>query len=60
MLRNFLKGIPGDINNALLAAIGFNLKKMLNRIRQAPESFIQEIFRRIIIILYTQNQKVRF
>jgi len=60
MLRNFLKGIPGDINNALLAAIGFNLKKMLNRIKQAPESFIQEIFRRIIIILYTQNQKASF
>lgn len=32
MIRNFLKGIDGDINNALLAAIGFNLKKKLNQL----------------------------
>jgi len=34
MIRNFLKGITGDYNNALLAAIGFNLKKRLNKIDQ--------------------------
>lgn len=33
MLRNYLKGIEGDENNALLAAIGFNLRKKLNKIK---------------------------
>ncbi|MFT6810268.1 MAG: IS5 family transposase [Saprospiraceae bacterium] len=33
MQRNYLKGLTGDISNALLAAIGFKLKKMLNLIR---------------------------
>jgi len=34
MIRNFLKGIEGDFNNALLAAIGFNLRKKLNGINE--------------------------
>lgn len=33
MDRNYLKGVEGDINNALLAAIGFNLRKKLNMIK---------------------------
>ncbi len=33
MGRNYLKGVEGDINNALLAAIGFNLRKKLNMIK---------------------------
>lgn len=33
MIRNYLQGIEGDINNALLAAIGFNLRKKLNKIK---------------------------
>jgi IS5 family transposase len=31
---NFLKGAAGDINNALLAGIGYNLKMRLNQIKQ--------------------------
>ena len=31
---NFLKGVAGDIHNALLAGIGYNLKMRLNQIRE--------------------------
>jgi len=34
MLRNYLKGAIGDQLNTLLAGTGFNLKKMLNRIKE--------------------------
>jgi IS5 family transposase len=33
MIRNYLKGHEGNINNALLAGIGFNLRKKLNKIK---------------------------
>ena len=32
MVRNHLKGIQGDFINCVLAAAGFNLKKMLRKI----------------------------
>jgi transposase, IS5 family len=31
---NFLKGVAGDIHNALLSAIGYNLKKRFNQIKE--------------------------
>lgn len=34
MLRNYLKGTIGDQLNTILAGTGFNLKKMLNRIKE--------------------------
>lgn len=34
MLRNYLKGVIGDQINTILAGTGFNLKKMLNRIKE--------------------------
>jgi transposase, IS5 family len=34
MLRNYLKGAKGNQQNTILAGTGFNLKKMLNRIRK--------------------------
>ena len=34
MLRNYLKGVIGDQMNTILAGTGFNLKKMLNRIKE--------------------------
>ncbi len=34
MLRNYLKGVVGDQLNTILAGTGFNLKKMLNRIKE--------------------------
>lgn len=32
MVRNFLKGVTGDVVNAISASMGFNLKKRLNQI----------------------------
>ncbi len=34
MLRNYLKGATGNQINTILAGTGFNLKKMLNRIKE--------------------------
>jgi len=34
MLRNYLKGTVGDQLNTILASTGFNLKKILNRIKE--------------------------
>ncbi len=34
MLRNYLKGAIGNQLNTILAGTGFNLKKMLNRIKE--------------------------
>jgi IS5 family transposase len=36
MIRNFLKGVLGDVVNAISAAMGFNLKKRLNQIAFLP------------------------
>jgi IS5 family transposase len=33
MIRNYLSGIQGDVANTLLAAAGFNMRKMLRRIK---------------------------
>lgn len=42
MLRNYLKGTAGDQLNTILAGTGYNLKKMLNRIKkQILFDFIQ-------------------
>jgi transposase, IS5 family len=39
MLRNYLSGSQGDKINTLLAATGFNLKKMLRRLKSEAISF---------------------
>ena len=46
MLRNYLKGTIGDQLNTILAGTGFNLKKMLNRIKE------QILFRLFQIIVF--------
>jgi len=48
---NFLKGKAGDINNALLAGIGYNLKMRLNQIKQQIILWI-EIVLRIFLCKY--------
>lgn len=42
--RNFLKGIPGDEVNALLAACGFNLKMRHNQIKDELKRRAASIF----------------
>jgi len=49
MLRNYLKGAVGDQINTILAGTGFNLKKMLNRIKA---QIIFDLFR----FFYTLKQ----
>ena len=60
MLRNYLKGIAGDLNNALLAAIGYNLKKKLNQIKDSI-AFLFDLLSLDIVDCYkTQNHKSNF
>ena len=40
---NFLKGVTGDINNALLAGIGYNLKMRFNQIKEQILFWLQFI-----------------
>lgn len=48
VIRNYLKGVTGDMINTLLAASAFNFKKMLNKIKQEIKNifrfFIEEYF----------------
>jgi len=41
---NFLKGVAGDVNNALLAGIGYNLKMRSNQIKpnQTTNSYLAQ------------------
>ncbi len=57
---NFLKGVAGDINNALLAAIGYNLKMRFNQIKQQIILWL-EIVLRIFLCKYNfQKVKLAF
>jgi IS5 family transposase len=57
MIRNYLKGNIGDAINTILAGTGFNLKKMLNRIKVQilfylfriwmPNCYLATIFERV-------------
>lgn len=42
--RCYLKGAKGDIINALLAATAFNLKSLMNKIKQGIFSLIQNLY----------------
>ena len=42
---NFLKGVAGDINNALLAGIGYNLKMRLNQSKQQIILWLEIVIR---------------
>jgi IS5 family transposase len=41
---NFLKGVAGDIHNALLAGIGYNLKLRLNQIKEQIVFWLNKLF----------------
>jgi transposase, IS5 family len=60
---NFLKGTAGDIHNALLAAIGYNLKMKFNQIKVQIIfwfEFLTLIFDNIILVKNLKTQKVGF
>jgi IS5 family transposase len=44
MNRNFLKGLYGDFVNCVLAAAGFNLKKMLRKIASSWDSITRYVY----------------
>lgn len=44
MARNFLKGKPGDFINCVLAAAGFNLKKMLRKLASSLNCQLKVVF----------------
>lgn len=63
MIRNYLSGIQGDMANTLLAAAGFNMRKMLRRIKAGIIYLCQYLARAIyqylnIKILEQKNQWV--
>ncbi len=60
---NFLKGVAGDINNALLAGIGYNLKMRFNHIKAQfilCLEFLMHIFANVFLIKNLKTQKVSF
>ncbi len=60
---NFLKGVAGDINNALLSGIGYNLKMRFNQIKEQIIlwfEFLILIFDYQIFKINLDTQKVSF
>ena len=49
MIRNYLSGELGDMLNTLLAAAGFNMKKMLRRLKAEAANFLARIFNRVFV-----------
>jgi len=50
MIRNYLSGELGDAVNTLLAASGYNMKKMLRKLKAQTLNFYVQIFRRIFLL----------
>ena len=48
MLRNYLKGVEGDMINTLLAGAAFNMMKMLRKIRESVICVLNELFKKLI------------
>ena len=46
--RNFYKGIKGDNINVMLAAVGMNLKRMINKWKVNPLVFLAELFEALL------------
>ena len=60
---NFLKGVAGDIHNALLAGIGYNIKMRFNQIKVQIVlwlEFLILIFANVFFKINLKNQKVGF
>jgi transposase, IS5 family len=55
MSKNFLLDEQGDIVNTLLAAAGFNLRKMLQQLKAEALNIIVEFFRNIFALRYSLN-----
>lgn len=47
MLRNYLKGVEGDMINTLMAGAAFNMMKMLRKIRESVICILNELFEKL-------------
>lgn len=60
---NFLKGVAGDVHNALLASIGYNLKMRFNQIKEQVLlwfDFFIHFFANVFLKINLKTQKVAF
>jgi hypothetical protein len=48
MLRNYLKGIEGDMINTLLAGTSFKMMKMLRKIRESIVCVLNEFIEKLV------------
>jgi len=48
MLRNYLKGVEGNMINTLLAGAAFNMMKMLRKIRESVICVLNELIERLV------------
>jgi hypothetical protein len=48
MLRNYLKGVEGDMINTLLAGAAFNMMKMLLEIRESIICILNELIEKLV------------
>lgn len=56
--RNFYKGILGDNINIMLAAAGFNFKRMMNKWKSSFWLFFQNLFQSIFELRFMQNRLI--
>jgi len=49
LLRNYLKGVEGDMINTLLAGAAFNMMKMLRKIRESVICVLNELIEKLIM-----------
>jgi IS5 family transposase len=57
---NYLKGVIGDINNGLLAGIGYNLKMRFNQIKEQIVLWLQFILFNFFILFQNKNKERLF
>lgn len=60
MARNFLKGQMGDFINCVLAAAGFNLKKMLRKLASSLNCQLNMVLCYFYSLFFNRNKKVAF
>jgi transposase, IS5 family len=56
---NFLKGVAGDIHNALLAGVGYNLKMRFNQIKEQIVLWLEFLLFIFTNLILTKNLKIQ-
>ena len=59
MIRNYLSGELGDTLNTLLAAAGYNMKKMLRRLKAEAVNYFFRFFKRIFYLSLSLNYSIK-